>query len=60
MKIKDKERVRRYRIAYPLDKHTDIEIVEELNKVRKEKKYLDGWIERQAGINLNYCFNGQK
>ena len=60
MKTKDIDRIRRYRIAYPLDKHTDEEILTELNEVRKEKKYMNTWIERQAGINLNYCFNGHK
>lgn len=60
MKKKDIERVRRYRIAYPLDKHTDSEILIELNEVRAEKKYVNGWIERQANINLTYCFNGHK
>lgn len=60
MKKKDIERIRRYRIAYPLDRHTDLEILIELNTVKQEKKYVNGWIERQTGINLNYCFNGHK
>ena len=60
MRAKDLERIGRYRKAYPLDKHTDEEILNELNEIRKEKKYLDGWIERQTNINLTYCFNGHK
>ena len=60
MRTKDKERVERYRKAYPLDKHTDLEILVELNEIKKEKKYLNDWIERQANINLTYCFNGHK
>ena len=60
MRKADEERVARYRKAYPLDQHTDSEILNELNEGRKEKKDLDGWIERQAGINLNYCFNNHK
>lgn len=60
MRKADIERVKRYRKAYPLDKHTDEEILVELNEIKKEKKYLNGWIERQANIELTYCFNGHK
>lgn len=59
-KAVDRERVTRYRKSYPLDKHTDAEILLELNTVHKEKKELDKWIERQANINLQYVFNGYK
>lgn len=57
MRAKDKERVARYQRAYPLDKHTQLEILHELKRVRKEKKEIDDWIENQANINMNYRFN---
>ena len=60
MRTKDKGRVGRYRKAYPLDNHTDAEILAELRQIRNEKKYIDRWIERQANIELTYCFNGHK
>lgn len=60
MRAKDKARIERYRKAYPLDNHTDGEILNELNEIRKEKKEIDVWVERQANINLTYCFNCHK
>lgn len=48
MNRKDIECVARYRNAYRFDKHTDDEILSELNKVKKEKKRLiSGYSGRQ-------------
>ena len=43
-----KDRVKRYRKAYPDDNRADIEIIKELDRIRKEKKHIDDWINRQV------------
>lgn len=49
IKQADKERIERYRKAYPGDyRRTDLEVLTCLNRVRKDKRYLDKMIQKQV------------
>ena len=48
MRKVSEERIARYRKAYPDDKRSDWLILELLNQVKKDKRYLDRWIMRQV------------
>ena len=48
MRKTDRERVARYRKAYPTDYRADWLILILLNEVKKDKRYLDRWIMRQV------------
>ena len=48
----DRERVLRYRIGYPMDTHSDEEILNELNSIRRDKKLICRWIEKHVSDRL--------
>jgi hypothetical protein len=46
MTKRDKERISRYRKAYPSDTRSPEMILQEMNEVKSAKKKADKWIER--------------
>lgn len=48
VRVADQERIARYKKAFPKDIRTDKEILNELNRVKKDKSYIDKWINQQV------------
>ena len=48
----NQERIARYRKAYPGDCRSDEDILKDLDEIKKEKRYIDRWINRQ-------CYEGK-
>jgi hypothetical protein len=47
----NQERLSRYRKAYPEDTRTDMQILKDLDAIKKDKRYMEKWIMKQVNEN---------